>query len=88
MKLQMLLVALMLAAGVGILFTPWSALLLAAALFLFFLSATPFILKAWAKDKPVALASPFLLLVRAVALGFGYAWGLIKPATIYEEKPR
>jgi GT2 family glycosyltransferase len=86
MKLQMLLAALMLAAGAGMLITPWSALLLAAALFLFLLSAAPFMSKAWPKDKPVALASPFLLLVRAGALGFGYAWGLVKPAAIYEEK--
>jgi hypothetical protein len=49
------------------------------------MSAVPFIRKAWAKDKLVALASPFLLFVRAGALGFGYAWGLAKPAQILEQ---
>ncbi|MFN2124760.1 MAG: glycosyltransferase [Candidatus Promineifilaceae bacterium] len=84
MKVQMLLVALALAAAAGLLITPWSALLLAVVLLLFLLSAAPFIWKAWAKDKAVALASPFLLLVRAGALGFGYAWGLVSPAPILE----
>jgi glycosyltransferase involved in cell wall biosynthesis len=84
MKLQMLLAALALAMAFGTLITPWSAVILGVVLLLFFLSAAPFIRKAWAKDKVVAVASPFLLLVRAGALGFGYAWGLVKPAPIHE----
>ncbi len=80
MKLQMLLAALLPAAAVGILITPWSALLLALVLGLFLISTLPFLRKAWRKDKAVALAAPFLLLARAVALGLGYAWGLARPA--------
>ena len=82
----MLLVALMVAAAAGLIITPWSALPLGAALLLFLLSAAPFLGKAWAKDRAVALASPFLLLVRAGALGFGYGWGLVKPAVIGDEE--
>ena len=81
----MVLAALLMAATAGIFITPWSALLLAAVLLVFLLSTAPFTRKAWSKDKPVALASPFLLFVRAAALGFGYAWGLVKPAAINEE---
>jgi hypothetical protein len=85
MKVQMLLAALAMVGLLGMLITPWSAIFLGTALLLFFLSAVPFIRKAWAKDKMVALASPFLLLIRAGALGFGYAWGLVKPAQILEQ---
>ena len=85
MKVQMLLAALAMVGLLGMLITPWSAIFLGTALLLFFLSAVPFIRKAWVKDKMVALASPFLLLIRAGALGFGYAWGLVKPAQILEQ---
>ncbi len=50
-----------------------------AVLFLLFLSTTiPFVQKAWPKDRQVAILSPILLLIRAVALSLGYMWGLIK----------
>jgi hypothetical protein len=39
----------------------------------------PFVRKAWAKDRTVALASPFLLFGRALALSAGYGWGLLQP---------
>ncbi len=80
LKFQILLVALMTAALFGLVFTRWSAPLLAAAAVVFLASAVPFISKAWNKDKPVALASPFMLFTRALALGSGYAWGLVRPA--------
>jgi lipopolysaccharide/colanic/teichoic acid biosynthesis glycosyltransferase/glycosyltransferase involved in cell wall biosynthesis len=79
LKLQLLLVALMLTSAFGLLFTPWSGLVLAAAIVTFLLSALPFIRKAWPKDRAVALTAPFFLLVRAAALGFGTAWGLVRP---------
>jgi lipopolysaccharide/colanic/teichoic acid biosynthesis glycosyltransferase len=81
MKVQILLVALMIASLAGLLITPWSGLLLAAAVVAFLASAFPFLVKAWHKDRAAALASPFLLLVRAAALGMGYAWGLASPKT-------
>lgn len=81
MKLQILLVALMIAAGLGMFITSWSGFLLAAAILAFMISALPFLHKAWGKDRAVALASPFLLFLRAAALGAGYAWGLASPTS-------
>jgi lipopolysaccharide/colanic/teichoic acid biosynthesis glycosyltransferase/glycosyltransferase involved in cell wall biosynthesis len=81
LKVQIMLMALTLVTAIGMLFTPWSGLALAATLILFFASAVPFLAKAWPKDRAVTLAAPFLLAVRAAALGFGYAWGLIRPQT-------
>jgi len=60
---------------------PMSAI--AAALIMVFLFTTlPFAVKAWRKDRAVALASPPLLFVRAVALAAGYGWGIVRPAAI------
>ncbi len=58
----------------------WLALLPALLVALLFLATTlPFARKAWGKDRQVAPASPLLLFGRAVALGAGYAWGVINP---------
>ncbi len=43
----------------------------------FLLTTLPFVLKTWTKDPRVALVSPGLLFVRAVALGLGFAVGLL-----------
>lgn len=79
LKLQMGLVALLLAAlAVGLIFPP--ALLVAVLLLVIFkLTALPFLHKAWRKDRAVFLAAPGLLFCRALALGLGYAWGLTRP---------
>ncbi len=87
MKVQMALIALCLAlAGVALaalLFLPKVAATAAAAsgltLLLFGLTTLPFAAAAWGKDKAVALAAPVLLAGRAAALGFGYAWGVLRP---------
>lgn len=56
------------------------ALAAAGALALAFLVTTlPFVAKAWNKDRTVALLSPALLFGRAVALGIGYAHGVLAP---------
>jgi len=47
--------------------------------FLFFLSTLPFAHKTWKKDRTIALFSPFLLALRALALGIGFTYGLIRP---------
>jgi lipopolysaccharide/colanic/teichoic acid biosynthesis glycosyltransferase/glycosyltransferase involved in cell wall biosynthesis len=61
----------------------WAAALLLFALLL--ASTLPFTLKAWGKDRSVALASPALLVVRALALGLGYTWGTLRlPAGVVE----
>ena len=77
LKAQILLLGLATLALAGGLF--WSPLLGASGilLLLFLLSTLPFAVKAWSKDRPVALISPGLLLARALALGAGYALGLV-----------
>jgi GT2 family glycosyltransferase len=52
----------------------WAA---GALALLFLLTTVPFVGKAWGKDVPVALVSPGLLLLRALALGSGFAVGLV-----------
>jgi lipopolysaccharide/colanic/teichoic acid biosynthesis glycosyltransferase len=78
LKVQILLLALILAAAFGAFITFWSAVALALFLATFLVSTLPFLAKAWPKDHIVALAAPFLLGTRALALGFGYAWGLVR----------
>jgi lipopolysaccharide/colanic/teichoic acid biosynthesis glycosyltransferase/GT2 family glycosyltransferase len=58
----------------------WLFALGAAALagLLFLLSSVPFILKTWTKDPQVALVTPAMLVVRAAALGMGYAIGSLR----------
>lgn len=85
MKAQMGLAALIvaaLAAGVAglALGWDWAALVPLAALLLLFAATTvPFVRKAWRKDRSVALAAPGLLFGRALALGAGYGWGVLRP---------
>lgn len=57
----------------------WSWLIWAAAgLGVLFIATTlPFVLKAWRQNPSVAIVSPFMLLVRAMALGSGLAVGLL-----------
>lgn len=51
------------------------------ALLSFLLTTFPFAVKAWTKDPVVALLSPYLLFVRAMALGIGFAVGLVTAFT-------
>jgi cellulose synthase/poly-beta-1,6-N-acetylglucosamine synthase-like glycosyltransferase len=76
LKAQMALVALTLpvivigaALGLVLPFVVVMAILLAA-------SYAPFTIQAWRKDRAVGLVSPFLLTVRAVALGTGLLMGI------------
>jgi lipopolysaccharide/colanic/teichoic acid biosynthesis glycosyltransferase/glycosyltransferase involved in cell wall biosynthesis len=87
LKLQMLLMALLL----GSLTLPllagwlwpaaalWAAIVPLAVAGTYLLTTLPFCRKAWGKDRAVALAAPGLLALRALALGFGYGWGLLRP---------
>ena len=90
MKVQMLLSVLLavsiLLGAAGLIMGPgrWD---LSAALFvspaavtgLLFLATTlPFVVKAWPKDQAVAIASPVLLLGRALALSAGYTLGILR----------
>ena len=97
MKIQMALIMLFLASIAGQLVLPllrslapqisWGWLSLATPLLFGVFTATtiPFVRKAWPKDRAVALASPFLLVVRAAALSFGYLLGVLKPHPLDEK---
>ncbi|MBN1658858.1 MAG: glycosyltransferase [Anaerolineae bacterium] len=77
LKLQILLVALGGVCAIGGIF--WTPLAWTACLFglLFLVTALPFVRKAWRRDPWVAVSSPGLLLIRALALGSGFAMGLV-----------
>jgi glycosyltransferase involved in cell wall biosynthesis len=77
LKMQMLLVVLGgVALAAGFLWSPFWWLASIVGLF-FLLSTLPFAIKAWGKDRPVSIFSPGLLLIRALALGMGFAVGLV-----------
>ena len=79
LKLQMGLVALFLISLFVAFIFPMTFIIPLFSLFTFLASTLPFLRKAWHKDKAVCFASPVLLFCRALALGLGYAWGLIRP---------
>lgn len=80
MKVQMVLIMLATAALVFSLLIPPIGLIATAGLLILFKATTiPFVHKAWAKDKAVALVAPLLLMVRAFALSIGYLWGTVAP---------
>ena len=86
LKLQILLLFL----SLPLLLTAWALQLLGVAWWQaiagagiagvvgFFASGLSFLLKAWHKDRAVALVTPLMLAVRAMALGAGYAIGLLR----------
>jgi glycosyltransferase involved in cell wall biosynthesis len=77
LRVQVLLVGLAGLCLVGGLAWPplaWGAAISALA---FLLTALPFVRKAWRKDRHVAVVAPFLLVVRALALGLGFAAGVL-----------
>lgn len=79
MKLQMALMAGVYATAAIAIITRWAAVICLLLLAMFFVTTIPFTRKAWPKDHLVALASPFLLAVRATGLGLGYGWGILRP---------
>ncbi|NLF64275.1 MAG: glycosyltransferase [Chloroflexi bacterium] len=78
-KVQMALMGLILVSLVSLLLTQWSAVPLAILTAAFLLTTVQFAVKAWRKDRAVAMVAPFILGARALALGLGYAWGTIRP---------
>ena len=86
MKWQLVLMGLAGLSSPLFLFDGRAILLPILFLALFWLTTLPFIRKTWAKDRAVALVSPLLLVVRAVALGVGYAWGTFRPVTGIQDK--
>lgn len=77
LKVQMGMVALVFALLFAGLFVHELLIASVGLLVIFFLTTVPFGIKAWPKDRVAALASPFLLWVRAAALGLGYAAGML-----------
>ncbi|MFW6162477.1 MAG: sugar transferase [Planctomycetota bacterium] len=78
LKLQLGLAGLLCVSLLAVPFWPpagWGAL---AALLLFFGSSLPFLLRVVREDPPVVLVTPVLLLLRALALGFGLAVGFVR----------
>jgi glycosyltransferase involved in cell wall biosynthesis len=71
MKVQMLLVLGSALAALGGPLIPQAWTCMALGLLAFVLSTVPFTVKAWRKDRGVALAAPGVLLLRAVALTAG-----------------
>jgi cellulose synthase/poly-beta-1,6-N-acetylglucosamine synthase-like glycosyltransferase len=75
LKAQMVLVLATLAlAALGLWRSPFCSIA-GLLLLLFVISVIPFCVKTFRKDPPVGLVSPFLLMVRAVALGLGMVGG-------------
>ena len=77
LKLQIALMACLLGSLALAVFQPVLLLISAALLASFLASATPFVIKAFQRDRVVALVVPFLLLLRALALGIGFAAGIL-----------
>jgi cellulose synthase/poly-beta-1,6-N-acetylglucosamine synthase-like glycosyltransferase len=74
---QLPLVALMLVDLPLIPFSPWSRPLFLLLLTSFLASALPFSVYIWPLDRVVAFIAPFMLWLRALALGLGLAYGLL-----------
>jgi glycosyltransferase involved in cell wall biosynthesis len=79
MKIQIALVASLGLAAAAALFISIAWLIFALLSLLFLFSTAPFVIKAWGKDKLVALISPVLLLGRAIAQTLGIIWSTLRP---------
>jgi glycosyltransferase involved in cell wall biosynthesis len=78
LKLQMMLVAVLLPLLVLATIWLWLWLLVGIVAFLMAVTMVPFIVRVWRTDRMVALVVPSLLVVRALALGAGFAAGLVR----------
>lgn len=77
MKLQIALVALMGGSMLGSVVVPNLRRLPGVLALAFALTTAPFVLRTWGRERLVALVAPALLFVRALALGCGFALGLL-----------
>jgi len=75
LKIQMVLAMVLVPLLALVLLRSFFCSLVLLILVLFFISAIPFAIRALRKDPTVGLLSPFLLFVRALALGLGMAKG-------------
>jgi glycosyltransferase involved in cell wall biosynthesis len=79
LKAQIGLMACILAAIVATLVNLVVGVFLVGFLAIFLLTTLPFVRNAWSRDLEVALMAPFMLMLRAIALGMGFGWGLVHP---------
>jgi len=77
LKLQILLLGLACTGLIAGLFWRPGWTLAGASLAAFLVSTLPFCVRAWSRDRAVALLAPAFLLARAGALGFGLAAGIL-----------
>lgn len=79
MKIQVGLTGVLLPTLAGSLIFPVFVPIALLILFLFLLTTLPFVVKAATKDLAVAAVAPAYLFLRALALGIGYSWRLLRP---------
>lgn len=77
LKLQVALMACLLGSLTLGIFQPILLFVSAASLAMFSVSTVPFIVKAFRRDPAITLIAPLLLLSRALALGIGFAIGIL-----------
>jgi len=85
LKIQMLLVSGFLITLALILATSSAFIPILPVALIFLLSTLPFVLRAWKRDRMVAVMAPLFLAGRATALGFGYLLGAIRFTTISDQ---
>ncbi|MFA4855195.1 MAG: glycosyltransferase family A protein [archaeon] len=79
-KVQAMLFYLLFPAAVAAIVWPGLAFLLGLNALLLFLTALPFAVWAFSKDKAVAIVSPFVILLRTAMFAFGLAAGIAREA--------
>jgi glycosyltransferase involved in cell wall biosynthesis len=77
LKLQVILAGCLLASLISAILQPASLFISGIVIVLFLASAIPFIIKTLRRDPAVTVVAPALLFVRALALGIGFAAGLL-----------
>jgi glycosyltransferase involved in cell wall biosynthesis len=77
LKAQILLIPCFLIAGLFCILNPalWRICLVPSTVF--FITTIPFVIKAWRKDRQVALISPLILFIRTLSLSIGLGVGLL-----------
>jgi lipopolysaccharide/colanic/teichoic acid biosynthesis glycosyltransferase len=60
-------------------FHPWFLLAFAAGLLLFLASTLPLLAMIWVEDRPLLVVAAPMLVARALSLGAGYVWGILRP---------
>jgi lipopolysaccharide/colanic/teichoic acid biosynthesis glycosyltransferase len=78
-KLQIILTALLLLSGASVIVAQWGVIAFALFAATLLMTMLPFTVRSARRDWQAALIAPFMLLLRALGLGFGYGWGILRP---------